>query len=164
MALPAGRRGVRPDQVNPDGSLNVEITPYSLPTASAETKGGVKIGEGLTMEGEVLKVASSGGLSVKYSTSFPATNTTVPAGQHVVLTASITQTSADKSKNYINVVSFKKQDASGSVTHKDVLYSCTTGNYYSAGGNSVTWHIVVYNPTSADIVIGANRMQLDLLG
>ena len=28
---------------------------YTLPTASADTKGGVKIGEGLTMEGEVLK-------------------------------------------------------------------------------------------------------------
>lgn len=29
-------------------------TPYTLPTASSETKGGVKIGSGLTMEGEVL--------------------------------------------------------------------------------------------------------------
>lgn len=28
---------------------------YTLPTASANTKGGVKIGEGLTMDGEVLK-------------------------------------------------------------------------------------------------------------
>lgn len=28
---------------------------YELPTASAQTKGGVKIGSGLTMEGEVLK-------------------------------------------------------------------------------------------------------------
>ncbi len=28
---------------------------YTLPTASADTKGGVKIGEGLTMDGEVLK-------------------------------------------------------------------------------------------------------------
>lgn len=28
---------------------------YTLPTASASTKGGVKIGEGLTMDGEVLK-------------------------------------------------------------------------------------------------------------
>lgn len=27
---------------------------YTLPTASADTKGGVKIGSGLTMEGEVL--------------------------------------------------------------------------------------------------------------
>ena len=28
--------------------------PYTLPTASAETKGGIKIGSGLTMTGEVL--------------------------------------------------------------------------------------------------------------
>ena len=55
MALPAGRRGVRPDQVKPDGTLNVtEPTPYTLPTASAETKGGVKVGSGLSMDGETL--------------------------------------------------------------------------------------------------------------
>ena len=61
MALPAGRKGVRSDLVKPDGSLNVNTDPYELPTASANVKGGVKIGEGLSMEGEVLKVASSGG-------------------------------------------------------------------------------------------------------
>ena len=56
MALPAGRRGVRPDQVKPDGTLNVtEPTPYTLPTASAEVLGGVKVGNGLTIaEGGVL--------------------------------------------------------------------------------------------------------------
>lgn len=36
-----------------DGTWNVPA-PYSLPTASASTKGGVKIGSGLTMTGEVL--------------------------------------------------------------------------------------------------------------
>lgn len=34
-------------------------TPYELPTASADTKGGIKIGSGLTMEGEVLNAAGS---------------------------------------------------------------------------------------------------------
>lgn len=34
---------------------------YTLPTASAETKGGVKIGSGLTMTGEVLSVTGGGG-------------------------------------------------------------------------------------------------------
>lgn len=36
-------------------------TPYTLPTASAETKGGVKIGSGLVMTGDVLSLESSGG-------------------------------------------------------------------------------------------------------
>ena len=55
MALPAGRRGVRPDQVKPDGTLNiVEPVPYELPVASADTLGGVKVGSGLSMDDGVL--------------------------------------------------------------------------------------------------------------
>ena len=34
--------------------------PYVLPTASPTTKGGIKVGEGLTMDGEVLNVSSTG--------------------------------------------------------------------------------------------------------
>ena len=55
MALPAGRKGVRPDQIDPNGGLIIPTpTPYTLPTASAETKGGVKVGSGLSMDGETL--------------------------------------------------------------------------------------------------------------
>lgn len=36
-------------------------TPYTLPTASTTTKGGVKIGSGLVMTGDVLSAESSGG-------------------------------------------------------------------------------------------------------
>ena len=58
MALPAGRRGVRPDQVKPDGTLNVtEPTPYELPVASAETLGGVKVGSGLSIAEGVLSAS-----------------------------------------------------------------------------------------------------------
>lgn len=40
---------------------------YTLPTASAETKGGVKIGDGLVMNGEVLSVSGGGsGGSIEY--------------------------------------------------------------------------------------------------
>lgn len=39
---------------------------YTLPTASAETKGGVKIGSGLTMTGEVLSVTGGGGGGTMY--------------------------------------------------------------------------------------------------
>ena len=38
-----------------DDAISSGGTPYTLPTASADTKGGVKIGTGLTMEGETLK-------------------------------------------------------------------------------------------------------------
>ena len=55
MALPAGRRGVRPDQVKPDGTLNItEPIPYELPVASADTLGGVKVGSGLSIADGVL--------------------------------------------------------------------------------------------------------------
>lgn len=58
MALPAGRRGVRPDQVKPDGTLNItEPIPYDLPVASAETLGGVKVGSGLAIADGVLSAS-----------------------------------------------------------------------------------------------------------
>lgn len=37
---------------------------YTLPTASADTKGGVKIGSGLSMNGEILSVSGGGGGSI----------------------------------------------------------------------------------------------------
>ena len=37
-----------------DAAISSGGTPYTLPTASAETKGGVKIGSGLSMSGETL--------------------------------------------------------------------------------------------------------------
>lgn len=40
--------------------------PYTLPTASATTKGGVKIGNGLEMDGEVLNVTGGGGGGVQF--------------------------------------------------------------------------------------------------
>lgn len=60
MALPAGRRGVRPDQIKPDGSLNIsEPVPYELPVAGANTLGGIKVGSGLSItEGGVLSAAT----------------------------------------------------------------------------------------------------------
>lgn len=38
------------------GEPGKDATPYTLPTASADVKGGVKIGEGLQMDGDVLEV------------------------------------------------------------------------------------------------------------
>jgi hypothetical protein len=55
MALRAGRVGVDPSQVDSRGKIKEGgASPYVLPTASGSTKGGVKIGSGLTMTGETL--------------------------------------------------------------------------------------------------------------
>ena len=53
MALKAGRVGVAPDQVDPYGNLK-EGEHYVLPVASANTLGGVKIGNGLSIADGVL--------------------------------------------------------------------------------------------------------------
>lgn len=53
MALKAGRVGVAPDQVDPYGNLKGGEH-YVLPVASANTLGGVKIGNGLSITDGVL--------------------------------------------------------------------------------------------------------------
>ena len=50
MALPAGRKGVLPSELTPEGKI--KGSSYTLPKASAETLGGVKIGSGLSINGE----------------------------------------------------------------------------------------------------------------
>lgn len=57
MALKAGRVGVAPDQVDPYGNLK-EGEHYVLPVASANTLGGVKIGNGLSIADGVLSADS----------------------------------------------------------------------------------------------------------
>ena len=48
----------------------------TLPTASADTKGGIKIGQGLTMTGDVLSVSSGGGGDKTYGTPVSITSAT----------------------------------------------------------------------------------------
>lgn len=60
MALPAGRKGVLPSELTPEGRIKNITPPYVLPTASAETLGGVKVGSGLSIEDGVLSVDDSG--------------------------------------------------------------------------------------------------------
>lgn len=59
MALPAGRRGVSPSELTPDGKIKNSASPYVLPIASAETLGGVKVGTGLSIDESGLLSASS---------------------------------------------------------------------------------------------------------
>ena len=55
MALKAGRVGVKPDAVDAYGNvINPNPTPYELPIASADTLGGVKIGDGISINQGVI--------------------------------------------------------------------------------------------------------------
>lgn len=54
MALKAGRVGVRKDQVDVHGKIKNSGEQYVLPTASADTLGGVKVGSGLSIADGVL--------------------------------------------------------------------------------------------------------------
>ncbi len=48
------------DYTTEDKNKLAQLENYSLPTASATVKGGIKVGTGLTMDGEVLSVAGGG--------------------------------------------------------------------------------------------------------
>ncbi len=54
MALPAGRKGVLPSELTPEGKIKNAASPYVLPIASANTLGGVKVGNGLSITDGVL--------------------------------------------------------------------------------------------------------------
>ena len=62
-----GKSGVHVGNTEPDDDANVWIDPngsaWKMPTATADTLGGVKIGEGLQMDGDVLRVVSVASLS-----------------------------------------------------------------------------------------------------
>lgn len=48
------------DYTTEDKNKLAQLENYSLPTASATVKGGIKVGTGLTMDGEVLSVTGGG--------------------------------------------------------------------------------------------------------
>lgn len=52
MALPAGRKGVLPSELTPEGKI--KGSSYVLPVASADVLGGVKVGTGLAIDNGVL--------------------------------------------------------------------------------------------------------------
>ena len=56
MALPAGRKGVLPSELTPEGKIKSGPA-YELPVASADTLGGVKVGNGLSIADGVLSAS-----------------------------------------------------------------------------------------------------------
>ena len=76
---------------------------YTLPTASAEIKGGVKIGSGLTMTGEVLSVTGGGGGGNLYLHNFTFEfNSTNKLTCPLILTTSSPITSKDDLWDILN--------------------------------------------------------------
>lgn len=73
MALQAGRRGVLPSELTPEGKI--KGTNYELPVASANTLGGIKVGTGLSMNDGVL--SASGGKQFIYITTAPTTGANI---------------------------------------------------------------------------------------
>ena len=102
MALPAGRKGVLPSELTPEGKIKggsytlptasantlggvkvgsglsiadgvLSADGYTLPTAAADTLGGVKVGSGLAIVDGVLSATSSGGISFPTGADFRAT-------------------------------------------------------------------------------------------
>lgn len=65
-AMPVFRRDDYYNVIKKDGHFYFSdmgtIAPYTLPTASSSTKGGIKVGSGLTMSGEVMSIKAGDGL------------------------------------------------------------------------------------------------------
>ena len=80
MALPAGRKGVLPSELTPEGKIKNSASPYVLPTASAETLGGVKVGSGLSIEDGVLSASGGSGRTI-YTYEYSLSNASFSANQ-----------------------------------------------------------------------------------
>lgn len=68
MALPAGRKGVLPSELTPEGKIKNSASPYVLPIASAETLGGIKVGSGLSIADGVLSATGTVPTLTEYTT------------------------------------------------------------------------------------------------
>ena len=120
----------------------VDVNNYSLPTASGSTKGGVKIGDGLTMTGEVLSVDAMTGAT----SSAAGTAGTVPApaagGQVKYLLGNGTwDAPATWHGTGLNaVIEGNGTTASGDYSHAEGLNNTASGRFthVEGGGNTAS--------------------------
>ena len=113
---------------------------YTLPTASASTKGGVKIGEGLTMDGEVLK-----------------NNNPTPTTPYILPTASAETLGGIKVGSNLSIDENGVLSASGgggggggSSSYRHTI------SYYNATGNAVRGFIIEVVTPRADPVVSSS--------
>lgn len=110
-------------------------TPYTLPTASADTKGGVKIGTGLSMTGEVLSADAVDAADIAYDNMDSGLTADTVQGAIDEVFGDISGLSA----NDISYGSGSVEDAlDGLTVDTGWVQIGTTGIYYRKTGN-VVW-------------------------
>lgn len=168
MALKAGRVGVAPDQVDPYGKISGGGGGgYVLPTASADTLGGVKVGNGLTMTDGVLSsdnptpytlptasadtlggVKVGSGLTVEDGVLSASGGSSPHLYMHIITTNQygckwLTFFSAD-STPITTAVALRTAMTNAGYTHSNSAYATGVGRS-SASPDTVYNHYAVYN-------------------
>ena len=120
-------------------------TPYTLPTASADTKGGVKIGTGLSMNGEVLSADAVGASDVSYDNTTSGLSATTVQG-------AIDEVAGDVDVLDSNLDGFKFYPTGTAIVglvSDDSAYTDVNGNYVLA--NSTTGQSMIDDVTYKSI-------------
>lgn len=123
------------------------LSNYTLPTASDTVKGGIKVGSGLTMNGEVLS-ATGGGMadSVEWDNvlSKPEFATVATSGSYNDLSNKPTIPTVDVTKSYVDTQLATKANASNVYTKSEVDSKVSSvyrvkGSVYVATATTPTW-------------------------
>lgn len=134
MALPAGRKGVLASELTPEGKIKDSGGGYVLPTASAETLGGIKVGTGLSISNGVLS-ASGGGGSTLYRHKIKIMSGSKNVGYEIINDSATQFTKATFLEHYRNIGShtmlFHHAEASSSKLTIYVVDCSTTDTYQS---------------------------------
>ena len=124
---------------------------YTLPTASDTVKGGIKVGTGLTMNGEVLS-ATGGGIadSVEWDNvlSKPEFATVATSGSYTDLSNKPTIPTVDVTKSYVDTQLATKANASNVYTKAEV--DSKVSSVYRVKGSVASYS----NLPTVDVTIG----------
>lgn len=127
------------------------LSNYTLPTASDTVKGGIKVGSGLTMNGEVLS-ATGGGMadSVEWDNvlSKPEFATVATSGSYTDLSNKPTIPTVDVTKSYVDTQLATKANASNVYTKAEV--DSKVSSVYRVKGSVASYA----NLPTVDVTIG----------
>lgn len=127
------------------------LSNYTLPTASDTVKGGIKVGTGLTMNGEVLS-ATGGGMadSVEWDNvlSKPKFATVATSGSYTDLSNKPTIPTVDVTKSYVDTQLATKANASNVYTKAEV--DSKVSSVYRVKGSVASYA----NLPTVDVTIG----------
>lgn len=109
-------------------SKNEMISNYTLPTAAANTKGGIKIGSGVTMSGDFLSVKYGDGLGMSGDTLVVSGGT--GGGDYLVVDALSAVTSPEEGQMAVERTSFDEVEYQSVYVEDETQY--TTDGYWAA--------------------------------